>query len=184
MFLASQLLTFLSGKDVSLVLKHIFEENVFLQRKRQQQVKSSKAITHRLEKDGSAPPGSALGLMLSVSLTPPCSLADVSGTLIPLCQTNHTHTLHLCSSRPTISFPIYQEPILCHIIMNWFCKFFRGKVGMELRGPSEPSQKFFLTLTFWREAGSFRFRYSLFTHFMEQNMELIGGPRALYRVLL
>ena len=51
---------------------------------------------------------------------------------------------------------------------------------MEFKRSIRTSQKFFLTLTFWREAGSFRFRYSLFTHFMEQNMELIGGPRALY----
>lgn len=112
--------------------EHPFEENVFLQRRRRQRVKSSSGVTRRLEKDGSAPgPWS----------TAPYSLASVSGTLIPLCQTNHIHTV--LGSRPIVSFPVYQAPILCHRIRSWLCKFFRGRVGMELRGPSEPHRSSF-----------------------------------------
>lgn len=131
--LAPLLLTFLSSEDASLalsiLLRRMFSFNEDCS-STWRAVAQSRAGWRRM----GVPPRGAWA-------TPPCSLASVSGTSIPLCQTSHIHTV--LSSRPIVSFPIYQAPILCHIIMSWLCKFFRGRVGMELRGPSEPHRSSF-----------------------------------------
>lgn len=64
--------------------EHPFEENVFLQRGLQQHVKSSSAVTRRLEKDGSAPPGR----LSDPSLLPGQRLRDFDPTLP---DKSHTH---------------------------------------------------------------------------------------------
>lgn len=130
--LAPLLLTFLSGEDASLALS-ILSRRMFSFSEdggsAWRAVAESRAGWRRM----GVPPGAWS--------TAPYSLASVSGTLIPLCQTNHIHTV--LGSRPIVSFPVYQAPILCHRIRSWLCKFFRGRVGMELRGPSEPHRSSF-----------------------------------------